>query len=189
MKASTSLLMAIAATLSLAFPPSPTTYWAAETSLAATRATTVTANSNTTTPNVHKDAVPFWGFKNSCTDIHGDETEAAIWACCDTTHGYAVQNRFRLGQCMENARGHLVARRNGGFWRTCEDCGLKDPERSTLYSCKCWPMPRHGAKPELVDTEIDLNDFIGNDHGALVCFGVMEPRQYGNCTADFDWSN
>ncbi|KXH35568.1 hypothetical protein CSAL01_05774 [Colletotrichum salicis] len=121
--------------------------------------------------------VPYWGFKQSCTEIHGDGSkEAIIWACCDTTHGYGIQNRFRLGQCIENARGKLIPRKNGGFWRTCEDCGLKDPERPTVYSCKCWPMPIHGAEHERVEAEIELNDFIGNDHGKLVCFGVREER-------------
>ncbi|KAK7452532.1 hypothetical protein CaCOL14_004562 [Colletotrichum acutatum] len=109
--------------------------------------------------------VPYWDFKQSCTDIHGDgREEAVIWACCDTTHGYGIQNRFRLGQCIENARGKLIPRQNGGFWRTCEDCGLKDPERPT-------------------------NDFIGNDHGKLVCFGVGEQRYWGNCTNNFPWDN
>ncbi|KXH50465.1 hypothetical protein CNYM01_03325 [Colletotrichum nymphaeae SA-01] len=134
--------------------------------------------------------IPYWGFKQSCTEIHGDGgEEAVIWACCDTAHGYGIQNRFRLGQCIENARGKLIPRKNGGFWRTCEDCGLKDPERPTVYSCKCWPMPRHGAKHERVEAEIELNDFIGNDHGKLVCFGVREQRYWGNCTNNFPWDN
>ncbi|CAI0649980.1 unnamed protein product [Colletotrichum noveboracense] len=126
-------------------------------------------------------------FSKTCTNIHGDFIDTIVWACCSDMNGGWSQNRFRLGQCLENRRGKLVARRDGRFWRTCQDCGFKDPDRATMYSCSCWPKPTAGVEHKLVDTEIDLvdtlsiNAFMGNDQGELACFGVKERRRNEEC--------
>ncbi|KAI8311553.1 Cocaine esterase [Colletotrichum sp. SAR11_59] len=98
----------------------------------------------------------YHNFSKTCTNIHGDFIDTIVWACCSNMNGGWSQNRFRLGQCLENRRGKLVARRDGRFWRTCQDCGFKYPDRATIYSCRCWPKPTAGVEHKLLDTEIDL---------------------------------
>ncbi|KAJ3955463.1 hypothetical protein N0V92_007998 [Colletotrichum tropicale] len=120
-------------------------------------------------------------FSKSCTNIHGDFIDTIAWACCSDMNGGWSQNRFRLGQCLENRRGKLVARRDGRFWRTCQDCGFKNPDRVTMYSCRCWPKPTAGVEHKLLDTDIDLDTFMGNDQGHLACFGVKERRRNEEC--------
>ncbi|KAJ4996290.1 Cocaine esterase [Colletotrichum sp. SAR 10_66] len=120
-------------------------------------------------------------FSKTCTNIHGDFIDTIVWACCSNMNGSWFQNRFRLGQCLENRRGNLVARRDGRFWRTCQDCGFKDPDRATMYSCRCWPKPTAGVEHKLMDTEIDLDTFMGNDQGELACFGVKERHRHEEC--------
>ncbi|KAF9875009.1 hypothetical protein CkaCkLH20_07703 [Colletotrichum karsti] len=183
MKVSTSILAALPAIFVQAFPPPYSTSTAPATTTAGI--IDIPTTSNGTFPDVQNPGnhllVGYHSFSDSCTNIHGDFIDSIVWACCKNMRGSWSQNRFRLGQCLENDRGQLVARRNGGFWRTCQDCTFKDPDRPTVYSCRCWPMPRHGVEHKLVDAEIDLDTFMGNDKGDLVCFGVKDRQRNEEC--------
>ncbi|KAK1848065.1 hypothetical protein CCHR01_09311 [Colletotrichum chrysophilum] len=178
MQLSTTILAAAAASLtSPVAPPSPSSV-PSSIILITTTANSFNGSANASLPLKHGPSnhllTSNHNFSKTCTNIHGDFIDTIVWACCSNTNGSWSQNRFRLGQCLENRRSKLVARRDGRFWRTCQDCGFKDPDRATVYSCRCWPKPTAGVEHKFVDTEIDLR-------GELVCFGVKERHRHEEC--------
>ncbi|KAF3804213.1 hypothetical protein GCG54_00000563 [Colletotrichum gloeosporioides] len=188
MQFSTTILAAAAASLTSPLtPPSPSPVPSStvltNAAVEAVESFNVSANGTFSINNAHDNRLlaSYHNFSKTCTNIHGDLIDTIVWACCSNMNGGWSQNRFRLGQCLENRRGKLVARRDGRFWRTCQDCGFKDPDRVTMYSCRCWPRPTAGVEPKLVDTELDLDTFMGNERGELVCFGVKERHRHEEC--------
>ncbi|KAI8238895.1 hypothetical protein K4K53_004354 [Colletotrichum sp. SAR 10_77] len=159
-KLSTTILAAAAASLTSPLaPPSPSSV-PSSTIIITTTADSFNGSANASLPLKHGPSnhllTSNHNFSKTCTNIHGDFIDTIVWACCSDMNGGWSQNRFRLGQYLENRRGKLVARRDGRFWRTCQDCGFKDPDRATIYSCRCWPKPTAGVEHKLLDTEIDL---------------------------------
>ncbi|KAF5523652.1 hypothetical protein CGCA056_v004230 [Colletotrichum aenigma] len=184
MQLSTTIVAAAAASITSPIgPPSPIPVSSTIINSAAVESFNVSANGNFSINDAPGNQLlaSNHNFSKSCTNIHGDFIDTIVWACCSDMNGGWSQNRFRLGQCLENRRGKLVARRDGRFWRTCQDCDFKDPDRATMYSCRCWPKPTTGVEHKLVDTEIDLDTFMGNDQGELACFGVKEKRRNEEC--------
>ncbi|KAK1981005.1 hypothetical protein LZ30DRAFT_782347 [Colletotrichum cereale] len=128
--------------------------------------------------------IPISGFKGSCFNIYSDKEDTfVIQACCKSGKGWNLQNRFHLGKCLQNLKGKLASDYNGDFWRTCNNCGLKDPFNPTIYACTCETDGKDGPK-QFLETTIDLNDIVGNTGGVLACHGVPWTRIEGSCSPD-----
>uniref|UniRef100_L2G5Z0 Cyanovirin-N domain-containing protein n=1 Tax=Colletotrichum fructicola (strain Nara gc5) TaxID=1213859 RepID=L2G5Z0_COLFN len=161
MQLSTTIVAAAAARITLPIgPPSPIPVPSTILTSAVVESFNVSANGNFSINDAlgNQLLASNHNFSKTCTNIHGDFIDTIVWACCSNMNGSWFQNRFHLGQCLENRRGNLVAA-SGAPART----------------------PTAGVEHKLVDTEIDLDTFMGNDQGELACFGVKERRRNEEC--------
>ncbi|KAK2029102.1 Cyanovirin-N [Colletotrichum zoysiae] len=186
MKFGSPLLVAIAATLANGLPAATSTSTSSCADAPALPDITVApaVGKNITSSDFTGGLVPISGFKASCSNIHSDNKDAAvIWACCKSGKGWGLHNKFHLGKCMQNLDGKLTSYHNGDFWRTCDNCALKDGQNPTVYHCTCRTDIKNGPE-QFLETTIDLNDFIGNTGGVLACHGVPETHIEGSCSSE-----
>ncbi|KAK7417809.1 hypothetical protein QQZ08_011505 [Neonectria magnoliae] len=79
---------------------------------------------------------------------------------------------LRLGDCMANREGQLQPSKNGNWHETCTQCRFVDDGK--YFYCRCYT----GKGKDLQETTINLNNFISNWDGNLMCFANKGTPKY-----------
>ncbi|KAH6614613.1 Cyanovirin-N [Chaetomium sp. MPI-SDFR-AT-0129] len=111
-------------------------------------------------------------FKRSCAPNYAIPNGQLMTAECFTGTGKTYRTILDLDHCMGNQGGFLVSKNDGAFSISCRECKRgkangDDAWGMTMFNCYC----ENGKGGSFFLSEIDLNNFIENDHGYLSCFG------------------
>ncbi|KAH8655482.1 Cyanovirin-N [Xylariales sp. PMI_506] len=108
------------------------------------------------------------GYFSTCTTwwLSGEEMYADCWS----ESGTLITSHEALNLCISNQNGQLVAADDGFFYNSCSECGPVffngDTTLSSEMECLC--TKADGTSDFSI---IDLNAFVSNSNGLLVCFG------------------
>jgi hypothetical protein len=102
-------------------------------------------------------------YRQTCRDMHLDDQ---VWlrGSCQTMWGNWINAEVNLNGCIQNNNAHLEKKQNGSYGLSCGGCWLTGTGYSTL-GCTCKNVYGAGIN----NVFIELNNFIDNTNGALIC--------------------
>ncbi|KAM7183093.1 Cyanovirin-N [Rhypophila sp. PSN 637] len=105
-------------------------------------------------------------FAKSCEGCKYGKKFTDFHCECRNSAGDKVPSYLNLDNCLANAQGHPVWRRNGGLSGSCKgtSMGKAADGKSFQYSTYC-----ETGKGDSIPDWIDLNKRIHNDNGRLWC--------------------
>ncbi|KAM7208334.1 Cyanovirin-N [Naviculisporaceae sp. PSN 640] len=103
-------------------------------------------------------------FMDTCYNCHWKDDNRLTWTLecdCDNKAGQRPTTSINLNNCLANANGIMVWRRNGGAGGSCDPIDLGYSRGSLTFQAKCRPSPYAGT--------INLSERIHNQNGVLAC--------------------
>ncbi|KAJ5327218.1 hypothetical protein N7541_009970 [Penicillium brevicompactum] len=101
-------------------------------------------------------------FADTCQDIDGEGTTLHA-QCQERKDGQLQSSTLDLNRCLKNDKGKLKCGKNGNYSGSCINCTLRG---TADFSCQCRNSER---EHDYVNTVIDLNKCVANNHGELRC--------------------